>query len=140
MLDTDSNTEVIHFRLPNFVDGLSEFDVKIIAQVSVQFKIHNRHQYDHIDVTQEFYQNLKIVDEFNGVLESKITLSYINNQNQSPIDDIFWKIDRIYCKPGWIYKPNSQLILPVGYYENWADSGYEFEEEGRQKILSLWGK
>ncbi len=139
MLDTSSNSEVIRFRLPNFVDGLSEFDVRIIAQVSAQFKTNNRYQYDHKDVTKEFYQNLKVLDEQDGILESKITLNYINNQNKSRLDDIYWKIDRIYCKPGWTYRPNSQLTLPVGYYENWTDSGYEFDEEGGQKILTLWG-
>ena len=139
MLDTNSNTEVIRFRLPNFVDGVSEFDVTIIAQVSAQFKANNRYQYDHKDVTQEFYQNLKVLDEQNGILESQITLNNINNQNNSRLDDMYWKIDRIYCKPGWTYRPNSQLILPVGYYKNWTDSGYEFEEEGGQKILTLWG-
>ncbi|EPJ47497.1 MAG: hypothetical protein OFPII_12440 [Osedax symbiont Rs1] len=139
MLDTDSNTEIIRFRLPNFVDGFSELDATVMAKFTVRFKQSFASEIEFVDVTQQFFKELKIVDEANGLFESKITLEFDNNSNDTPWDDMYWKIDCIYLKPAWTYSPNSQLTLPIGYYENWTDSGYEFAEEGGQKILTLWG-
>jgi hypothetical protein len=140
MLDNNQQNEMLHFRLPNFVDGISELNATVRAKVSAQFKFKRTGiQARYVDVTKEFYKNLKIIDEMNGLFESKVSLAYENNQNNNPYDDMYWRIDRVYLIPGWTYSPNKQLLLPLGYYENWTDSGYELDEEGGQKILTLWG-
>lgn len=128
------------FRLPNFVDGISEFDGRVIAYIQlegVSRRLDPRSRMQFIDVTDQFKRNLSIEDAEEGILRSRVQITAPQNANDSIIDDVYWNIERLYMATGWSYVVNNDIALPTNYHDYWIEDGWEIEEIGGQKILPL---
>ena len=137
------------FRLPNFIDGISELDARVYVEIhqelspssrKVFWATNNRFMYRHIDITNEFKENLKIIRD--DILEStfRIPVYFTENEDQYEYNNIYWDVTRIYFGSGWRYSPKERIELPIQYNDYWIEEGWEIDKIGSEKELVIYGR
>ena len=131
----------VRFRLPNFVDGISELDAKVYTSVSIERQRRSQNEspfsFKYIDVTEQFTQNLKIVNGKEGILESSIIIDAPMNQDQMLDNNIYWDITRLYLTTGWQWSVHEGIQLPMHYHDYWIADGWEVDKVGGKQVLKL---
>lgn len=139
LTDTNRKITTIRFRLPGFIDGLSNLDIKKVTAWVEYEGVHRRYKnrYYPLDVTNVFFHNLRVINAETGLLESIIDYSPSYNNDQKTLNDLYWDIKAVFFSTGWSFAPTSNIKVPI-YYDDylWSD-GWEVEGEGGQKVLRI---
>ena len=124
--------------MPNFVDGLSELDGRVLALVEMRgvYRV-AANPLQEVDVTDQFMANLRVHNAAEGILESSFRIDMHYNTNRPILDDRYWDVRRIYLATDWSWSPRPGMELPMQYHDYWIDDGWEVDEVGGQKVLFL---
>lgn len=129
------------FRLPNLIDGLSEFDCQIWVLVTWQrVQPHPRYEnvgFQEVEVTDEFRNSLRVQGEI-------VTGSWTVHKDQlggamfrAGSRQIKWHVTKVGIVRGWSYTPTPEIQLPQQYHEHWFGGGYDKGEVGGKKVILI---
>lgn len=127
----------ISFRLPNYIEGYSAFEGKIIAVIYAESDYRRDSNIVRWNVSKDFWESATYGpgDIVTGTFPIKVP----GNANNIPADDIKWELLRVELDEGWLYTPLPGLILPRKYDDDFFGGGWKDEGAGKGEKLVISG-
>ena len=137
VMEHEQWSDQFNFRLPNFIDGLSEFDSRFFIQWQGR-RMSSRsglglHLYE---ITDQVRDSLTLVNASQGILQGSYRVDMNANSNQNAFDDVEWMVLGVYMVRGWRYAPKPDIQLPMQYNEHWFSGAWDADATigGQQAI------
>ncbi|MCK0122445.1 hypothetical protein MWU61_17955 [Loktanella sp. F6476L] len=128
-------TDQFRFRLPNFIDGLSEFDSRFFVIVNAPNAVIPLSERE---ITDQVRASLRLVNAAEGIFEASYTIHMRNNTDTNVMNDIEWQVLGAYMVKGWKYGPKPDIQLPMNYNDHWFSGAWDDETTiGGQKAIRV---
>ncbi len=133
----------IRFRLPNFIDGMSEFDARvwILYNMRASYQTPGRYRggLGQMEVTNMFARNLRVHDAAQGILKSTIQINELRNADSNRLNNVKWDILKVGFARGWSYTPTTNISLPRQYDDHFFSGSWDDNDSiGGQDIIRIW--
>ncbi|BAQ71439.1 hypothetical protein NHU_04326 [Rhodovulum sulfidophilum] len=116
----------VSFQLPNFIDGISQFDGRIFAYIQMSRTYNGDTSLQAIEVTDQFRSSLELTGP--DVVTGSFMINAPDNIDSNTLNNIYWDVTRVKIVEGWSYEPTSDIAIPMNYDD--ALFGNEYSEDG----------
>ncbi|MBL3553935.1 toxin VasX [Rhodovulum sulfidophilum] len=127
----------VSFRLPNYIDGLSQFDGKIFAYVQLKQKHGGDITFQQIDVTDQFKASMELTAS--DVVTGGFTINAAQNIDDNLLNNVYWDVIQVKIVEGWSYEPTADIAIPMNYSDFIFKEGYSEDELGGKNSIEILG-